>query len=166
MLDLDMLDYQETQFNFEEKIPSDVNLTAAEIKKVPELRLRLKNAVMHFLMQKRKQSKQSSLIQILEGAAEAIKKKKAAKTQLKEEIAQMGLVQRLDTLDVTKGRISNERFQRLKQEGEKFAEQDILGIQKNYNRLADLVNQGLMPIIENGDIDSQVDLDNQYQEHI
>ncbi len=117
-------------------------------------------------MQKRKQSKQSSLIQILEGAAEAIKKKKAAKTQLKEEIAQMGLVQRLDTLDVTKGRISNERFQRLKQEGEKFAEQDILGIQKNYNRLADLVNQGLMPIIENGDIDSQVDLDNQYQEHI
>ncbi len=50
------------------------------MKKVPELRLKLKNAVMHFLTLKRKQSKQSSLTQILEAAAQDIKEKKKAKT--------------------------------------------------------------------------------------
>ncbi len=87
MLDLNMLDYQETKFNFETKIPSDIKLTPAEKKKVPELRLMLKNAVMHYLMQGRKDGHQSSLVQILDMAAKTIRKKKQLQAKLKEELS-------------------------------------------------------------------------------
>jgi hypothetical protein len=75
MLDLNMLDYQETNFNYEAKIPSFVKLTAAEAKKVPELRLRLKNATMHYLFQGRKMTNQNSLVQILEIHAKGVRQK-------------------------------------------------------------------------------------------
>jgi hypothetical protein len=72
----------------------------------------------------------------------------------------MGLVQRLDTIKVSKGRISDENFQRLKKEGEYFGEHRMIQMKKMYNRLQDVVNSSLVPILEDGDIDSEIDLDN------
>lgn len=71
----------------------------------------------------------------------------------------MGLVQRLDTLDVSTCRISEERFSRLKKAGEVFGEHKMIIMNSLFNRLKDLVNQKLVPIIEDNDIDSQLDLE-------
>lgn len=52
IMDLNLVDYQETDFNFEEKYPC-VNATEKEIAKIPDLRLKLKNAVLHWLFNRR-----------------------------------------------------------------------------------------------------------------
>lgn len=71
----------------------------------------------------------------------------------------MGLVQRLDTLDASKCRISEERFARLKKAGETFGEQKMISMNSLINRLRDTINQKLLPTIEDNDIDSQLDLE-------
>lgn len=79
MQDINVLDYQETNFNIADKIPAQLDLTEAEIKKVPVLRLQMKNAVMHYLLQRKKLNQQNSLIKILELAAKEVHRKKVLK---------------------------------------------------------------------------------------
>ena len=74
----------------------------------------LKNAVLHYLTQARNQNKASSLTAILEKHAIAARKKKMEQEALQKEISEMGLVQRLDTLGTKTDRISDDRFEQLK----------------------------------------------------
>ena len=65
LLDLEPLDYTEVYFKVEEKydLPLYImkSLKQDNLSKIPRLRLMLKNAVMHYLIQQRKKLKMSSL---------------------------------------------------------------------------------------------------------
>ena len=67
-------------------------------------------------------------------------------------------------MDVTKNRISNERFERLKLEGKVFGELKMIMMKKLYNRLADDINYRLLPVIENVDVDSELELENTHHD--
>ena len=78
MLELNPIDYIETQFEFEDKYEPEIcaKLTESERKRVPKLRLAMKNAVFHYLTMKKKLQKMNSLTSILEKAALNMMRKK------------------------------------------------------------------------------------------
>ena len=143
MMDLNLLDYHEVDFNFEEKVQlaPHVELTADEKKRVPELRLILKNAVLHYLSQNRKKQGSNSLSSILQMAAIKEKKKKTLRTKMGQEIAMMGLVQRLDTLDANVGRISDDRFEKLKHRGNVVNRDALITMHRSVNLLKGLIER-------------------------
>lgn len=59
MLDLNMADYIEPNFDFKAKYPG-MTVTEEELKKVPNLRLLLKNAVMHGITTLRKNNERTN----------------------------------------------------------------------------------------------------------
>lgn len=116
LLDLNMLDYHETNFVFEEKVDMQPHLhfTPEEKKRVPELRLMLKNAVLHYLQQNRKIHENNSIVYILQQLAKKQKQKRQLKEKQEAEIKSMSLLQRLETLETNTARISQDRFDKLK----------------------------------------------------
>lgn len=91
-----------------------MKLSASEQKRVPSLRLAIKNAMLHYLQRNRKQQKPVTLTSILEQASVKAKKKMLEQLQLRKEMQTMGLVQQLEVLDSIRGRITESRFETLK----------------------------------------------------
>lgn len=75
MLDLELIDVQETKFDFESKYPGK-SVTEEELVRVPYLRNRLKNAVLHHIVNRRNREQSSSLKEILDRATQTYRKKK------------------------------------------------------------------------------------------
>ena len=75
------------------------------------------------------------------------------------EIAQMGLVQRLDTLDTNVGRISDERFDKLRHYGNVVSRDSLITMQRSVNMLRGLVEQDILPSIEEDNGTFEVDFD-------
>ena len=137
MLNLYPLDYQEVNFQVEEKyvLPSHVRLTEAEKKKIPDLQLALKNAIFHHILQNRKNQRLHNLTKILEKAKQAQKAKKEGEVTFNKEMESLGLVQRLENKEVVSNRIQDENFSKLKKIGSVLGKQMLIDIQKDFNRL-------------------------------
>ena len=72
--------------------------------------------------------------------SEAAKKQKDEKEQEEKDIQGLGLLQRLQTQEVSKNRIDTEKFDTLKNIGSVIGKDKLIGIQKVVNRLSDLVS--------------------------
>lgn len=94
-----MLDYLETDFNFEEKYPGMTeHIAKADMEKVPKLRLTLKNAVLHTLVHQRNQQRQNSLKEMISNAMNAYHKMRAKKEKRMQTISKLPFMDRLDTM--------------------------------------------------------------------
>lgn len=101
------MDYHEVNWKFEEKyeLPPGVYVTDEEMKRVQKLRLGMKNAVMHQILQLRKRPKFKNMTAVLEKMSEAAAKIKQDREQEEKDMQGQGLLQRLQTQEVSKNRI-------------------------------------------------------------
>lgn len=96
---IDPIDYQETQFDFREKYKKfsrgiDV-LSDAELERIPSLRLMLKNAVMHKVLERRFTNKSNDLLEILKNGVETMMQKRDEVKAYIENTQKIGLKDRL-----------------------------------------------------------------------
>ena len=150
LLDLNPIDIIETNFVVDEKyeLPPHVRVSNEEMKRIPSLRMALKNAVMHYIITGRKDKGGSSLTKLLENNAENARKKMASQVQLQKEMSTMGLLDRLNTLNINKDRISDERFEKLKRFGSMIGKDTMITIQRDMNKLQNIVTNDLLPKLE------------------
>ena len=77
----------------------------------------------------------------------ATQKLKADRDQEEKDMQALGLLQRLETQEVSKNRINTKKFDTLKKIGSVIGKDKLIGVQKVVNRLSDLVNYELLPIL-------------------
>ena len=80
MMNYDQLDYLETEFNIKQKYRKlrggYDQFTPQELERIPSLRLHLKNAVMHYVLEQRTYMKNNALFKILSDGVSRISKTK------------------------------------------------------------------------------------------
>ena len=88
MLDLKKLDMLETHYDIAQKIqmPAGLRLSDAQKRRVPQLKLLMKNAALHYLCQLRKSQKNKSLTSILEKLSQKAKRRKTETLQMRKEM--------------------------------------------------------------------------------
>ena len=112
------IDYQETQFDFREKYRKfsrgiDV-LSDEELERVPSLRLMLKNAVMHKVLELRFKHKANNLNKILMKGVERMMKKRGEFKAYFDQTQKIGLKERLASIENRKLRVKDEKFDKIK----------------------------------------------------
>ena len=112
------IDYQETQFDFRQKYKKFSRgievLSDEELERVPHLRLMLKNAVMHKVLELRFKSKANNLMKILMKGVEKMMKKRIEFKLYFDQIRQFGLKERISSIQNRKRRVEDEDFDEIK----------------------------------------------------
>ena len=114
--DLNPVDYQEVDFDIKAKYgvsPHLNQLSHEEKKRVPELRLIMKNAVLHHLNKVRERTKMNKLTDILEQALKQKMNVRLEKVVLSKLQNEMNLTQKLDSIDNNQAKIFDENFDKL-----------------------------------------------------
>lgn len=146
IMELNLADYQETNFDFDEKYPG-VNATEKEVAKIPDLRLKLKNAVLHWMSNTRITNKQNSFKTVLDRATAKYGQQKEKAENLRRKLATMPFMKRLETLEVMDARITDNNFDRIKDAATKIAKNDLLQSVRQVNQLTAVINK-LIPQTE------------------
>ncbi len=76
-----------------------------------------------------------------------------------QEIQTMGLMQRLETLDANVGRISDDRFEKLKQRGNVVSRDSLIEMHRSVNLLKGLIENDILPKIEEENDHYEMDFD-------
>jgi len=72
----------------------------------------------------------------------------------------MGLLHRLESLDATSGRITDSRFEKLKKAGTNMGKDGLITMQRQLNKLADIIEKKLIPDLEeNAEFDAEFEFE-------
>ena len=161
MLDLKKLDMQEAHYDVSQKIqlPAGLRLNDAQKRKVPHLKLLMKNAALHYLCQLRKSQKNKSLTSILEKLSQKAKRRKTEILQMRKDMQKMTLVQRLETISVDKSRIADANFDKLKKATTTLGKDFLIKYQRHLNKLKDIVENRFLPELDQLEIDSDFEFE-------
>ena len=161
MLDLKKLDYSEPNYDITTKIdmPPGLRLSEAQKKRIPILKLHMKNAALHYLCQLRKSQKNKSLTSILEKLSQKAKRRKIEILQMRKEMQKMTLVQRLETISVDNSRIPDVSFDKLKKATTTLGKDFLIKYQRQLNKLKDIIERRFLPELDQLDIDSDFEFE-------
>ena len=147
MMNFDEFDYLETEFNIKQKYKKlrggYDQFTEEELERIPQLRLHLKNAVMHYVLEQRIYMKNNALFKILAEGVSRISKQKRQQNLWFKEASNFGLKDRLEVMQSKENRISEDQFNYLKRATKDFGVISIKETMLELNRLQKAIEQDL-----------------------
>ena len=155
LLDLNLADYQETNFDAQTKFPGKT-FTEKELQIIPDLRLKMKNAVLHWLVTNRARNKNfNTLSKSLDRAVAKYNKRKAKIHEAQKKMKEMDLNWRLNALEADKKRMGQASFEKMKNITDQVAKQDLLDVTRQANQLKGALDQ-LLAKFETGEHDHEL----------
>lgn len=146
-MNFDEFDYLETEFNIKKKYKKlrggYDQFTEEELERIPQLRLHLKNAVMHYVLEQRIYMKNNALFKILAEGVSRISKQKKQQNLWFKEASNFGLKDRLEVMQSKENRISEDQFNYLKRATKDFGVISIKETMLELNRLQKAIEQDL-----------------------